>query len=403
LFPKMMPERHKVIHIITRLDKGGAAENTLLTVLGMDKKKYDVQLVKGPTYESRMSRDEQASVIADQEKARSDGVELVTCPFLMRRINLVYDVLTLIALYLFLVKEKPAVVHTHTSKAGLLGRLAAKLARVPHIVHTPHGHVFWGYFGPWKTRMFIVLEKLSTRITDKIIALTNREKKDYLLYKIAPAEKIAVINSGVDLRNIEDALLEDRRRLKQDLGIPEDRLIVGTAGRLEPVKGPEHLVEAARYVLSARPDVFFVFAGDGELKSYLARRASELGIAGDILFLGWRKDVTRVISVYDIFVLPSLNEGMGRVLVEAMALGKPIVASDAGGIPDLVTHGINGFLVPPKNPERLAECIQILLRDKEGRAKMGAEGKARAGKFGKDIMVESIAKLYDDLSAKTCS
>lgn len=251
--------------------------------------------------------------------------------------------------------------------------------------------------------MFIVLEKLSTRITDKIIALTNREKKDYLLYKIAPAEKIAVINSGVDLRNIEDALLEDRRRLKQDLGIPEDRLIVGTAGRLEPVKGPEHLVEAARYVLSARPDVFFVFAGDGELKSYLARRASELGIAGDILFLGWRKDVTRVISVYDIFVLPSLNEGMGRVLVEAMALGKPIVASDAGGIPDLVTHGINGFLVPPKNPERLAECIQILLRDKEGRAKMGAEGKARAGKFGKDIMVESIAKLYDDLSAKTCS
>jgi len=399
----MMPERRKVIHIITRLDKGGAAENTLLTVLGMDKNKYDVQLVKGPTYESRMSRDEQASVVADQEKVRLDGVKLFTCPFLIRRINLVYDVLTLIALYLFLVKEKPAIVHTHTSKAGLLGRFAAKLARVPHIVHTPHGHVFWGYFSPWKTRMFILLERLSMRITDKIIALTNREKDDYLLYKIAPAEKIAVINSGVDLGSIKDLPLKDRQTLKQELGIPEGRLIVGTAGRLEPVKGPEHLVEAARYILSGRPDVFFVFAGDGRLKSYLLRRASELGIAGDVLFLGWRKDVTKVISVYDIFVLPSLNEGMGRVLIEAMALGKPIVASEAGGIPDLVTHGINGFLVPPNDPERLAACIQILLGDKERRAKMGAVGKAMAGKFGKDIMVERIAKLYDDLSAKTCS
>jgi glycosyltransferase involved in cell wall biosynthesis len=395
-----MQKKHKIIHIITRLDKGGAAEDTLLTVLGIDKKKYVVQLFKGPTYESHMSKEEQTSVLADQKKAQQEGIKVFTIPFLIRRINLIYDLLAFLTLFIFFVKEKPTLVHTHTSKAGLLGRFAAKLARVPIVVHTPHGHVFWGYFGPWKTRMFILLEKLSTRLTDRIVAVTNKEKEDYILYKIAREDKLAVINSGVDLEKIKELPFLERQKFKRELGIPEDILIVGMAGRLELVKGPEYLIEAAQYVLSEHPNVFFVFTGDGTRKPYLRQRSSELGITDKILFLGWRKDVTRVISIYDIFVFPSLNEGMGRVLVEAMALGKPIVASDVGGIPDLVTHGKNGFLVPPQNPGQLARFIQILLENKDRREKMGSEGREIALNFKKEIMIVSIAKLYNDLLAK---
>jgi glycosyltransferase involved in cell wall biosynthesis len=398
-----MQKKDKIIHIITRLDKGGSSEDTLLTVLGTDMEKYDVLLFKGPTFESRMSKEERASVIADLKKVQFKGIKLVTIPFLVRRLNPAYDLLAFIYLFMLLLKEKPAIVHTHTSKAGFLGRLAAGLARIPIIVHTPHGHVFFGYFGSLKTQMFILLEKLAAGITDKIVAVTNREKEDYVFYKIVREDKIVVINSGVELGKFIELPFVEREDFKRTLGIPEKSLVVGTAGRLEPVKGPEFLIEAAKDILSKYPQTYFIFAGDGPLRQRLENRAQELGIKNNTIFLGWRSDVTKVISIYDIFAFPSLNEGMGRVLVEAMALGKPIVASDAGGIPDLVTHGINGFLVPPKNPERLAESINILLHDKERRAKMGAEGKARAWKFGKDIMLESIAKLYDDLSAKTSS
>ena len=395
-----MPKKSKIVHIITRLDKGGSAQNTLLTVLGTDMKKYDVLLFKGPTVESRMSQDENASVMADLQKAQLKRIKFVTIPFLVRRINPAYDVWALICLFLLLIKEKPAIVHTHTSKAGFLGRLAAKLARIPIIVHTPHGHVFFGYFGPLKTQMFILLEKYAARITDRIVALTKGEKEDYQFYKIASEDKIAVINSGVELGKIKDLSLEERQNLKRQLGIPEKSFVVGTAGRLEPVKGPEFLMEAAKDILSNYPQTYFVFAGDGPLRKRLERKAYELGINTNMRFLGWRNDVTRVISIYDIFVFPSLNEGMGRVLVEAMALGKPVVASNVGGIPDLVTHGKTGFLVPPKNPGQLAKYIQILIEDEGKRKRLGQAGKEMALNFKKETMVEKIAELYDELLLK---
>jgi len=395
-----MPRKNKIVHVITRVDKGGSAQNTLLTVLGTDTKKYDVLLFKGPTHESRMSQDENASVMADIQKAQWKRIKFVTIPLLVRRINPAYDAWAFLCLFLLLIKEKPTIVHTHTSKAGFLGRLAARLARVPIIVHTPHGHVFFGYFGLLKTRMFICLEKYAARITDRIVALTRGEKEDYRLFQIAPEEKIVVINSGVELGKIKDLSLEERKNLKRQLGLPEKSFVIGTAGRLEPVKGPEFLIEAAKVILSHYPQTYFVFAGDGPLRLKLERKADGLGITANIQFLGWRSDVTRVISIYDIFVFPSLNEGMGRVLVEAMALGKPVVASDVGGIPDLVIHGKTGFLVPPKNSRQLARYIQVLMEDERKRKSMGQAGKEMALNFKKEIMVEKIAKLYDELLLK---
>lgn len=378
----------KVLHIITRLDKGGSAENTFLTITGLNQINYSVTLLSGPV------------APPDQERRRQVeeyGIQYIYIPKLVRNIHFINDLKTLITIYNFLRREKFDIVHTHTSKAGLLGRLAAKIAGVPIIIHTPHGHVFFGYFGRLKTNIFILLEKLASRMTDIIITLTNSEKEDYLKYRIAPEHKFTVIYSGVDLNRFMQRASEEAQNFKIELGIPEKSSIVGTVGRLVPVKGLEFLIKAAKLVIQKFPDTFFILAGDGHLGQNLKKQASELGIEKNIIFLGWRDDVARIISTYDIFVLPSLNEGMGRVLVEAMALGKPIVASGIGGIPDLVTHGRNGFLVPPKNPEQLANYIQILLENKEQREKMGQAGKKIAVNFSKEIMVERIAELYREL------
>lgn len=381
-------KKHKVLHIITRLDKGGSAENTFLTITGLNQINYSVTLLSGP------------GAPPDQERRRQVeeyGIQYIYIPKLVRNIHFINDLKALIKIYNFLRREKFDIVHTHTSKAGLLGRLAAKIARVPIIIHTPHGHVFFGYFGRFKTKIFMLLEKLASRMTDIIITLTNSEKEDYIKYGIAPEHKLTVINSGVDLNRFMQRASEEAQNFKIELGIPEKSSIVGTVGRLVPVKGLKFLIKAAKLVIQKFPDTFFILAGDGHLKQNLKKQASELGIEKNIIFLGWRDDVARIISTYDIFALPSLNEGMGRVLVEAMALGKPIVASDIGGIPDLVTHERNGFLVPAKNPEQLANYIQILLENEEQREKMGHEGKKIAVNFSKEIMVERIAELYREL------
>ena len=244
-----MMKKAKVLHIITRLDRGGSAENTIITVTGLDKNKYEITLIKGPTFESNMTKEEYASVIANLNKAQLKGVKLSNIPSLLRRINPFFDLLAFFSLYILLIKEKPTIVHSHTSKAGLLGRLAAKLAGVPIIVHTPHGHVFFGYFGPFKTKIFILLEKLASRITDRIVTLSNREKEDYKLFKIAEEDKFSVICSGIGLNKFTESLLSEKQNLKKELGIPENSLIVGTAGRLVPVKGPEFLVKAAKYII----------------------------------------------------------------------------------------------------------------------------------------------------------
>lgn len=385
-----MPDKIKVLHIITRLDKGGSAENTFLTVKGLDKERYDVTLMSGPVQNPIQER---------RTQVEECGIPTIHIPVLVRNINVVYDSIALFKIWRLLAKEKFDVVHTHTSKAGLLGRFAARLAGVPLIVHTPHGHVFFGYFGPLKTKIFILLEKLASRMSDRIVALTHREKADYISYKICPEEKIVVIHSGIELDKFQEYNLAEKTKLKKETGIPEDSFVVGTAGRLVPVKGPEFLIKASQTILSEHPDTYFVFAGDGPLKEDLEKKATEAGVEKNIVFLGWRDDIARILAAFDVFCLPSLNEGMGRVLVEAMAHGIPIVASDAGGIPDLVTHGRNGFLVPPKNPEELARHIQILIQNEDERRKMGEAGKKMAQRFSHDTMVKNIAELYEELLA----
>ena len=387
----------KIIHVITRLDKGGSAENTLLTVRGLDREMYDVVLIRGLSVESNMTEDEAGAVKESLREAEREGVRVITVPSLVRRVSPFYDLKAFFALIKILRHEHPDIVHTHTSKAGISGRWAAFFAGVPIIIHTPHGHVFWGYSGRCKTLFYIVLEKLTACITDKIIALTEQEKKDHIHFHIAPEDKFSVVHSGIDLDRFSN-LSVDPAAMKRSLEIPEGNLVVGTTGRLTHVKGHRYLIEAASKIMNIRPDTTFVFLGDGELSDELKNIASKLGIEENVKFPGWRPDVAEVMSIFDVFVLPSLNEGMGRVLVEAMALGKPIVASDVGGISDLVIHDRNGYLVPVGDVETLAARIKELLDDFGKREKMGNMGRRYAAKYSSEEMVKKIDQLYRELA-----
>ena len=391
----MTSERRKikVLHIITRFDKGGSAENTYLTLIGLSRAGYDLILVTGPSDESQSGEREREAVRANLERAERAGIRIVRIRGLVRNMKPGGDLSAFLELLRVVRVEKPRIVHTHTSKAGILGRWAAWLCRVPVIVHTPHGHVFWGYFGLLETKLYVTLEKITARITDRIVVLTGQERDDHLCFRVAPPEKFVTIHSGVDLSRF-DAALHDRSQIRAELGIPPGDLVVGTAGRLTPVKGHVHLIDAAARILAVHPDTTFVFLGDGELKGKLMERAEALGLAGKVRFPGWRPDVAAVMSAFDVFVLPSLNEGMGRVLVEAMALSKPVVASRTGGIKDLVADGSNGLLVPPGDAGDLADAILRLLGDAAMRAAMGGEGRRRAEIYSAERMVEKIEELY---------
>ncbi|MHB8910440.1 MAG: glycosyltransferase family 4 protein [Syntrophales bacterium] len=389
-------KRIKVIHVITRFDKGGSAENTFLTVCGLDKSRYDVLLIKGSSPPGDSTDPEVKAAQANIDSAREDRVRVITIHHLLRNLQPVSDLIAFFALLRIIGRERPEIVHTHTSKAGILGRWAAWVCRVPVIVHTPHGHVFWGYFGPALTRLFILLEKWTARITDAIIMLTPQEREDHLRLRIAPAGKFSVIHSGIDLKPFLTGR-SPATEAKRVLDIPPAMTVIGTVGRLTAVKGQEVLIRAASELIRRGDDLFLFLLGEGELRRDLEGLTFLLGIADHVRFFGWRPDVAQVMSACDIFCLPSINEGMGKVLVEAMAMGKPIVASDIGGIRDIVLHGENGLLVPVGDIAAWTEAIGSLCRDPERRRRMGDAGRRIAPRYSSEEMIKMIDQLYGKL------
>jgi glycosyltransferase involved in cell wall biosynthesis len=379
---------------------GGSAQNTLLTALSHDPQRCSLILIKGSTGESAMTEAEGQLVISQLANAEKLGIEVIDLPSLVRRISPVNDLKAFISIFLLLRRSKPDIVHTHTSKAGILGRLAAWLARVPTIIHTPHGHVFYGHFGRLLSRIFLQMEKLLGKITHHHIALTPEEGNDYLNLGVAKSKNISVIHSGVDLNCFKRSATESNPK-RNELGISADSLVVGYVGWLIPIKGVTYLVDAMAEVVQLHPNSLLVLVGKGDEKGEeeikLRERVASLGLTDRVRFLGWRPDVDEIMPCFDIFVLPSLNEGMGRVLVEAMAAGLPIVATRVGGIPDLVKHGENGLLVPPANAGALERAISDLLSDKARRKRMGETGKKMCRPYSIEAMVEKIDDLYSRL------
>ncbi len=391
-----IPRAMQVVHIITRLDRGGSAQNTLLTCLGLSQAKYQIVLVHGLALESRMTEREKQSVGMDVERARMAGLKVIPLPSLVRSLDPFRDVLAFFSLWKILAREKPLIVHTHSSKAGILGRWAAKMAGTPIIVHTPHGHVFYGHFGTITSSLFLLLEKITSRITHITIALTQAERNDYISYSIARPERIVTIHSGVDIERYSGAKVNVVEK-KRSLGLAPDGLVVGTVGWLLPVKGPMYLLKAMERVWENHGEIKLIFVGKGGLEWQLRAEASRAGVSSKVGLLGWRDDVPEIMQILDVFVLPSLNEGMGRVLVEAMAAGKPIIASRAGGIVDLIKDGENGLLIEPGDVDGLYLAIERLLNDTKMRYDMGQRGKVIARGFSLERMLEKIEVLYSSL------
>lgn len=383
-----------IIHVITRLDMGGSAQNTLQSCLGTADS-YRVILVYGLAEESAMTASEQDAVEDQVMAARQRGVIFRPMPALVRRVSPWLDLKALLLLWWLFLRERPNIVHTHTSKAGISGRLAAWLARVPTIIHTPHGHVFYGHFGPRLSTLYLLIERLFARITDVMVALTHGERDDYIRYKVGDPKRLTLIHSGVDLSPfIEAGKAPGKSESKAQLAIPADGVIVGTVGWLLPIKGPLVLLSAMKRVWERHPEVHLVYVGKGELEKEIRSQAKALGREGQIHLLGWRPDVHKVMGVMDCFVLPSLNEGMGRVLVEAMAADCPAVASKTGGIPDLITDGVNGLLVTPNDAETLAAAIMRILEEPELAKRLREKGREVCQQYSLTAMINKLHALY---------
>jgi glycosyltransferase involved in cell wall biosynthesis len=373
----------RALHVITRLVVGGAQENTLLSVRGLQGLGYRAELAAGPE-----AGPEGALPVPEE-------VPFHPIPCLVREVRLWKDLRATWQLYRLL-RRGYDVVHTHTSKAGVVGRIAARLAGVPVVVHTPHGHVYRGYGGPWKSRGFVWAERLLARWTDALVALTDGERGEHLRERVGRPECWHVVPSGVELERYRSTTPLRRA----DLGLPESAFVVGCVARLVPVKGVEDALRAVAELRDLVPPVHLALVGDGPQRGTLEALAGRLGLRGRAHFLGLRQDVPRLLPLFDVLVLPSRNEGMGRAVVEAQAAGVPVVASRVGGIPDVVLHGQTGLLVPPADPRALAAALACLAADPAGRARM-AERARRFVSHGlsAEAMVASLDRLYRHLLA----
>jgi glycosyltransferase involved in cell wall biosynthesis len=395
-------QRIRVLHLITRLDRGGSAENTLLTVIGLDPRRYQVMLGYGASLESHMTPDEAASLEHRLAAARAVGVELTVIPSLVRQLAPVRDLASLVAMMRLIRRFSPLVVHTHTSKAGALGRLAAWLCHVPVVVHTPHGHIFYGYYGRMLSACFVTVERWLGHMTDALIALTEAGKLEYVERRIAPVERLRAIHSGIDLSSCQRNSTSPAMARKA-LGLPARGPVIGVLGRLVPIKGHEYLIEALPMILKKFPSAMLLVVGEGPERGPLAARAASLGVSHRIRMVGAQFDLPGYVAACDVIAQPSLNEGMGRTVLEALVMGKPVIASRVGGLPELIDHGGNGLLVPPASPSALAHAVCSLLWDRARLRRMSHAARQSVGRqFSTEAMVAAIDRLYGELLTAGC-
>lgn len=381
----------KIAQVITRLDWGGSPDIVRILCGRLDPSVYDMTLISGPSgHMTGKTRD-----FLKAFKGRH--IEISS---LRRDISPIMDLAALFSLYSCFRKERFDIIHTHTAKAGLVGRIAGRAAGCRAIVHTPHGHNIYGYFGPAMTRMVIAVERFCAGLCDKIMALTELEKTDMMRFGIAPAGKITVIYQGLELDRYPRSD-EVRRKMRGILGVKDDQPLVGMISRLEPVKGPGYFIEAAALVVKGGRPARFIVVGDGSMRSALEKKAVSLGLKDRCIFAGWREDIPEILSALDLFVLPSLNEAVGMALVEAMVSGVASVASRVGGVPEIVDDGRNGILVPPAEPSALAGAIEGLLADDTKRALLARSARDSVlNKFDAAKMTGSVSGLYQELLIK---
>lgn len=377
--------RVRVLHVITRLTLGGSAENTVASTLALMRSGYECTLATG-------LGGSDGHVVAD---ARRRGCAVVDVPSLHREVG-ARDLVALGELVRLMRRQRPAIVHTHTSKAGFTGRLAARIARVPVVIHQPHGHIFYGYDGPRLTALYVALERLAARWTDVMITLTARGTEEHLARGIGRPEQYVSVPSGVPTAALRERA-PARAAARARLGLTPDDFAVAALGRFVPVKGFDLLVAALPRLAQAVPGARLLLIGDGPERERLAALATRLGVSARITVTGAISDVGAYLAAADVFAAPSRNEGMGRALVEAMALGLPVVGAAVGGIPAVVSDGVCGRLVPAGDVDALAEALTDLARDAGLRTELGSGAVVHAEAFSTTVADNAMLAVYDRL------
>lgn len=389
----MQLSKVKVLHIITRLILGGAQENTLFTVMGQQRSgRYDVVLLSG------IDEGPEGTL---HDQARAEGVNLVLVPWLIRPIRPVQDAKALLALYRFIKKGKFDIVHTHSSKAGILGRVAARVAGVPVVVHTLHSLVFHEYQSQFKNRFYVFLKRLCAPLTDRYISVCNAVTQGALKQGISSEDRYVTVYSGIPLGpflKVGKQLAIEEAKVR--LGLDPARPVVGKVARLYHQKGHDLFLRAAAFIVAQNPEVVFLLVGDGILRETLEQMTYALGIHDRVVFAGRvaPSEIPTYMRAMDVMVHTSIREGVARVIPQAYAVGTPVVALNLDGAPEVIEHGRTGFLVEPGADTSVAEAVGTLLRSRQLRQEMGQRGREIVlQKFPVEVMVEQIDEIYGKL------
>ncbi len=378
--------KRKVFHIITKLELGGAQKVTLMTLERLPRDRYELGLITGPE-----------GILVGWANQIPDLTRF-WIPNFVREVRPIQDSITLLKLWRLFRRERPDIVHTHSSKAGILGRLAARLAGVPVIFHTYHGFGFNDFQPRLIKTLYIWLERITGRVTNQTVIVS------YANAKRAEDSGIVRNNDWIlcrDAISLEQFMQPGPRRTKlREWNVPEDRVVAGMVACFKPQKSPLDFVEVAARVLKETDRVHFIMAGDGELRPAIEARIRDLGISSHITLLGWQKDMPEVYRNLDVVVLTSLWEGLPCVFSEAMAAGLPIVATQVDGAREAIIDGDNGFLHGPHDVEGMAKSVLKLVENPALREAMGSRGKSRVSEFDIDTSVRALESAYQKWLAR---
>lgn len=379
----------RVMRLFSRLNVGGPSLHVVHLTAGLRPLGYETLLVVG-------REGPREGNLLDWAQAR--GVECLQLAGLGREIQPWSDARSLVEIYRLMRRFRPTIVHTHTAKAGLVGRVAARLARVPVRVHTFHGHVLRGYFGPLRSYAFGLIERGLAHSSSAIVAVSEAVKSDLVALRVAPAPRIRVIPLGLDLEPLAGSL--PRGALRGPAGVPADAPLVGCVGRLAAVKDLDTFLAAAARVRRERPEARFALVGDGEERSRLEHLCRDAGLSEVVHFHGWQRDMAQVYGDLDLVVNSSRNEGTPVALIEALAAGRPVVATRVGGTPDLLGEGRRGLLVAPGDPQALAQAmLDVLARPAEAQARADAGRAYVLAHHTTQRLVRDVDRLYRELLA----
>jgi len=381
-------DKTTVVHIITKLELGGAQQNTLFTVANLERRKYEPVLISGT----------EGILVEDAKKLKDVKVYLV--PELVREIRPFKDAISFLKIRRILKElKKPfsnIIVHTHSSKAGILGRWAARVAGINLIIHSVHGFSFNDYQPSFLRAFYIFTERVTSLVTTRFIAVSKSNIGKGVAERIFSKDKAVLIRSGIDIREFQE-VKGDRMKKKEELGADARCPLVAMIACFKTQKSPLDFVKIARIVSDNISEIRFLLVGDGVLRSEIEELIKKLGMEDKIFLLGWRNDIPGILSCIDVLVLTSLWEGLPRVFPQAMASGVPVVATEVDGAPEAIKNGLNGFLLPPKDIDAMAEKVIYLIRHPEKAQEMGEKGKGLVAEFDIWKMLAQQEELYASL------